>query len=374
MAQRGEISTIEAHTREHPTPTKSKLEGAIQYAEYLQRNQLVHTKQRAFDFFNVPRRTAYRILAHKDDGGTTRPKTKRGIKSKLTKQDVEKMEQIINSHDINQGALSWQQLAVKAGLVGEKKVHFRTVRAHMLSLEYHKCIACPKNWLAPHIRAERRRFARQYQHWKLREWQKVRFTAEIRFGLDPQEKKLSIIRRPGERYCFDCIQYNPEPAAKNKKVLHAWAAVGWNYKTPLMWYTTSDNNGKMSQKSYIEQILEPIVLPWLEAGEDFILEEDDDSGHGAADNNSRARRWKKEKHLNYYINASKSPDLSVVENAFQPLKQELSNTERWDEEKLFQRANEAWKYVSYEYINNQVASMEERMQEVLDSDGRMIGH
>ena len=55
------------------------------------------------------------------------------------------------------------------------------------------------------------------------------------------------------------------------------------------------------------------------------MKEDDDLEHGPANNNNRVRRWKDEKHLNYYINASKSSGLIVIENAFQPLKQELSN-------------------------------------------------
>jgi hypothetical protein len=41
----------------------------------------------------------------------------------------------------------------------------------------------------------------------------------------------------------------------------------------------------MSQKAYIDQILEPVVKPWLDAGEHFVLEEDGDSGHGLGKNN-----------------------------------------------------------------------------------------
>ena len=36
----------------------------------------------------------------------------------------------------------------------------------------------------------------------------------------------------------------------------------------------------MSGKVYIDAILEPIVKKWLENGEDFVLEEDEDNGHG----------------------------------------------------------------------------------------------
>ena len=35
---------------------------------------------------------------------------------------------------------------------------------------------------------------------------------------------------------------------------------------------------------YRDQILEPVVKLWLLEGQDFLLEEDDDSGHGKAQN------------------------------------------------------------------------------------------
>lgn len=41
-----------------------------------------------------------------------------------------------------------------------------------------------------------------------------------------------------------------------------------------------NTNGKLNHKAYIEQILEPAVLLWLVRHEQFILEEDGDSGHG----------------------------------------------------------------------------------------------
>ena len=135
------------------------------------------------------------------------------------------------------------------------------------------------------------------------------------------------------------------------------------------------NNEKMSQQVYIDKILNSVVLSMLEVDEDFVMKENQDGEHDSKNNNNKVRRWKTEKGLNYYINTSTSPDLSVIENAFLSLKQELSNTSHWDEETLFERANWAWEHcVSYDYINRQIESMENRMQEVLDGEGRMIGH
>ena len=50
------------------------------------------------------------------------------------------------------------------------------------------------------------------------------------------------------------------------KRIHAWGAIGYNFKSELKFYDIpSNSNGKMTQKDYIEQILEPVVKPWIDA-------------------------------------------------------------------------------------------------------------
>jgi len=58
----------------------------------------------------------------------------------------------------------------------------------------------------------------------------------------------------------------------------------------------SNKNGKMSLQVYKNQILEPIVKPWLERGDDFVLEEDNDSGHEIGSKNI-VRTWKEKDKL-----------------------------------------------------------------------------
>lgn len=66
--------------------------------------------------------------------------------------------------------------------------------------------------------------------------------------------------------------------------------VGWNYKSDIVFYDVPGNsNGKMSQRVYIDAILEPHVLPALAENQHIVLEEDGDSGHGSADNNNIVR-------------------------------------------------------------------------------------
>ena len=65
----------------------------------------------------------------------------------------------------------------------------------------------------------------------------------------------------------------------------------------------------------------------------FILEEDNDSGHKEA----MSTRWKKKHGVQYYLNASKSPDLSPIENVWSPLKFHYNSQPHWNEEQAKQR-------------------------------------
>ena len=55
----------------------------------------------------------------------------------------------------------------------------------------------------------------------------------------------------------------------------------YNFKSDIIFYDVPGNkNGKLTHQVYIDSILEPVVKFWITAGEDFVLEEDGDSGHG----------------------------------------------------------------------------------------------
>ena len=288
---------VEAHKigQEYPTPIKAKIQRCVEFLEakgLLKKNantlipSSLPTKSDIYAFFDVAERSARRIVEKTDEnptyqGGESSRRgynqglpEKRGAHSKISREELRKLEEIVDDGNIRHRALPCAELAAKAGLAGDKQVHWHTVRKVMQDQEYHKCIACTKQWLSENICQGRRIWCRYYVSWRY-EWRHIRWSDEVHFGLGP-ERKLRIIRRPGGRLCFDCIQYcgePPEEIDKQGKRLHAWAAVGWNFKTPFIWYTTANQNGKMSMKVYIEQILRPHVKEWIDRGDDFVLED-----------------------------------------------------------------------------------------------------
>jgi hypothetical protein len=131
----------------------------------------------------------------------------------------------------------------------------------------------------------------------------------------------------------------------------------------------------MSLEAYRDQILKPIVKPWLKRGDDFVLEEDNDSGHGggASKKENIVKTWKKKHNLEHYFNCSNSPDLTPIENCWRPPKQFMALFPHWDEFKTRELALERWQKVSIHFINEQVDSMSRRLQDCIDLEGQMTG-
>ncbi|KAF2175431.1 hypothetical protein K469DRAFT_610770, partial [Zopfia rhizophila CBS 207.26] len=156
--------------------------------------------------------------------------------------------------------------------------------------------------------------------------------------------------------------------------VHAWAAVGWEFKSPLTFYDiASNNNSKMTQKDYIKQILEPVVLPWINKGQQFILEEDGDSGYGPSKSNI-VQAWKQKHNLQHYFNCHSSPDLSPIENRWQPPKQYVKKFPHWDEQDTRELAIEGWDKVTQKFINTRVLSMPQRLKDVIAKEGQLTGY
>lgn len=203
------------------------------------------------------------------------------------------------------------------------------------------------------------------------DWHDVIFSDETHFGF-ADEGQARIARKPGTRIEPSHLQEQLEPEEKDKKRLHGWGAIGYEFKSPMVWYDTNNSNGKMTQEVYKRDILEPYVKRWIEEGRSFVLEEDGDSGHGPSKNNP-IRSWKEEHNLNSYFNCPRSPDLSPIENCWSVPKQYVRTYPHWDQDTLRDLAEEGWKELSQPTINLWVESMPERLRHVIQLEGKTTG-
>ncbi|KAK4099712.1 hypothetical protein N658DRAFT_517214 [Parathielavia hyrcaniae] len=286
----------------HPTPKKFKVLGTI---SFLEKENISHFRSRVFRHFGVNH----------------------------TQGNATDMENLIWTHGFEARALTWQALAFEAGVAAE--VSWRMIQRSMGTLDYRKCVACRKGWVSPSTAKKRleaatvaleKRPTPEHRH-------DIRWSDEVHFSLGPEGRTM-IIRKHGQRHCPGCIQEAREPEPKHLKRLHAWAAIGWNFKSNLYFYEVPGNtNGKMSMQVYRDEILEKAVGPWLAQGDQFILEEDGDSGHGTGKKNT-IRDWKERHGLRHFFNTPGSPDLSPIENAWNTVKQYIAKFPSWTEEEL----------------------------------------
>ena len=250
------------------------------------------------------------------------------------------------------------------------------------TLGYRKCIACEKGWVSPNY-ADRRVKAAQlallYRPTKER-WRDIRWTDECHCAIG-SEGHIRIIRKPGERYCPDCIHHSRSSKQKDdtqgedQKRFHIWAAVGYQFKSELIFYDVPTNTyGKMSQQVYLDSILNGPVLEWIERGDEFVMEEDGDSGHGGGNcaKNNPVRVWKEQHKLKHFFNTPGSPDLSPIENCWRVVKQYVRVNYRLGSD-LKALIIAGWKSIRQETINKWVDSMVVRMAQVIEGNGQMTG-
>ena len=359
----------------YDTPIRAKLQGIH---EYLLDEGIVHDPRNLFKKYGVSERAGYRII-RKGASTRTRHHTElietRGRRSKITGEQVREADRLLQEDELQlEGKrLTWEQVAMEVGADVVGRTMHNVLRA---ALNYEKCLACVKGWLADPPMQKRVEYAHIMlaKYPKPEDWYRVRFSDEVHFSYGP-DGKLRIIRQPGTRYRWDCIQHRDAPAEKDRKRLHCWAAVGYNFKSDIIFYEVPGNsNGKMTHQVYINSILEPVVKPWPERGDDFVLEEDGDSRHGTGRTRNAFKKWKEDHRLEHYFNCSSSPDLAPIENSWQPTKQHIKKYPHWDEASLKALICEGWATVSQEFLNERVRSMPQRLKDVISAEGAMTGH
>lgn len=247
--------------RHYDTPRRARVQGAY---KFLTAHAIPFDPRNIFKQFDVSMNVGYRLI--EPDAPSRRNHFRMGRPYKVTPKQVREADQILQDDGKR---LTWEQLAMEVGadVIGETMKHIMQA-----ALDYEKCLACVNGWLNQAPMDKRVEWATVMldRYPKDEDWDRVRFSDGVHFARGP-EGKLRIIRRPGTRYRWDCIQHKDPPAAKDEKRMHCWAAIGYGFKSEIISYNVPGNsNGKMTHPVYIDSFLEPMVKPWLDRGDDFV--------------------------------------------------------------------------------------------------------
>jgi len=242
---------------EWPTPSKRTSRVLSRYAHMSVRKISTAT--------GIPKSTVHDQL--KASTSRTREKRKRGRKHKIDDDTIHKMIASLQGH-YKERVKHWSELRSDWGL----DCTDQTLSNAFQRYGYHKCKACQKGLISPLNIARRHEFAQAHTETSIDFWKRVVFTDELHFARNNRSVDY-VIRAPGQRFCSDCIQVRRQTTNVEYSV---WGAVGWNFKSPLIFYGKTGLRGGFTGEDYLRDCLEGFVGPVFAEGRNRnrILQED----------------------------------------------------------------------------------------------------
>ena len=121
--------------------------------------------------------------------------------------------------------------------------------------------------------AARLQWAKRHFRWGRQQWARVLFSDESRFNLSHHDSRIQVFRRRGERFADNCLVERDRIGGGSVIV---WGGIMGRRKTNLIVV-----QGNRNPQEYINQILQPEAVPFLQRHGPAILMHDDARPHVA---------------------------------------------------------------------------------------------
>jgi hypothetical protein len=243
---------------------------------------------------------------------------------------------------------------------------------------YFRYTACQKPFLTAAQVIGRFLWAIAHIFWH-EEWLKVLWSDEVTFLIGGRIVKEKVTRKRGERTCPTCIQHQLHRG--HITPVHAWGAIGYGYKSPLLFIHGSGKTGAFTQKDYLAQVLQPHIQPILEAFAavthllrplvEPLFMEDGNSAHGHKSTRNCYARWRIAHGIILMPHPSISPDINPIEKCWRRIKQALHRRKHQPatEAKIQAAVIEEWDAIPQEWINELILKQEHWVHVLMDRHG-----
>ncbi|UYV83729.1 TXNRD1 [Cordylochernes scorpioides] len=229
----------------------------------------------------------------------------------------------------------------------DHSISTRTISRRLVANGLHSCRPLRRLPLTPPNRRQRLEWCRARSTW-MTEWHRVVFSDESRFCLSSDSRRVSVWRRRGERSNPAAIVERP---TVRQRGIMVWGATTYDSRSPLLRI-----QGTMTAQRYVDDVLRPVTLPYLQGVLNALYQQDNARPHTARISQQALQDVQMLPWPPY------SPDLSPIEHVWDIIGRRLhALPQPRSEDELWQMVEREWRAIPQDAIRTLIDSLPRRV-------------
>ncbi|UYV68920.1 K02A2.6-like [Cordylochernes scorpioides] len=229
----------------------------------------------------------------------------------------------------------------------DHSISTRTISRRLVANGLHSCRPLKRLRLTPPNRRQRLEWCRARSTW-MTEWHRVVFSDESRFCLSSDSRRVRVWRRRGERSNPAAIVERP---TVRQRGIMVWGAIAYDSRSPLLRI-----QGTMTAQRYVDDVLRPVTLPYLQGVPNALYQQDKTRPHTARISQQALQDVQMLPWPPY------SPDLSPIEHVWDIIGRRLhALPQPRSEDELWQMVEREWRAIPQDAIRTLIDSLPRRV-------------
>ncbi|UYV81368.1 hypothetical protein LAZ67_20000963, partial [Cordylochernes scorpioides] len=229
----------------------------------------------------------------------------------------------------------------------DHSISTRTISRRLVANGLHSCRPLRRLPLTPPNRRQRLEWCRARSTW-MTEWHRVVFSDESRFCLSSDSRRVRVWRRRGER--SDPAAIVERPTVRQRGIM-VWGAIAYDSRSPLLRI-----QGTMTAQRYVDDVLRPVTLPYLQGVPNALYQQDNARPHTARISQQALKDVQMLPWPPY------SPELSPIEHVWDIIGRRLhALPQPLSEDELWQMVEREWRAIPQDAIRTLIDSLPRRV-------------
>ncbi|UYV82730.1 hypothetical protein LAZ67_22000686 [Cordylochernes scorpioides] len=229
----------------------------------------------------------------------------------------------------------------------DHSISTRTISRRLVANGLHSCRPLRRLPLTPPNRRQRLEWCWVRSTW-MTEWHRVVFSDESHFCLSSDSRRVRVWRRRGERSNPAAIVERP---TVQQRGIMVWGAIAYDSRSPLLRI-----QGTMTAQRYVDDVLRPVTLPYLQGVPNALYQQDNARPHTARISQQALQDVPMLPWPPY------SPDLSPIEHVWDIIGRRLhALPQPRSEDELWQMVEREWRAIPQDAIRTLIDSLPRRV-------------